>query len=419
MPSASKMKAQIGAVIDIFQEIYRFGSVTSPNLVGLIDTLVQAYEGDHVPEISPLVSKIRSSIGTTISPSYVASILGPMFISYARVLGFRVNNAVEAIASIYYYYAENAEDVNGRAFSFGSPSADGGNVGTGLLRRLSVDSRNMPIEIGIADSFSAECDKDQGSGTDIHKEEFTVWTGSASIDGLERSGSNSSGRLVGLCADDSLLTNASFSSGITAETVTGWEAFAGAFSTTTKDTTNYYRSANKSDSAPAALNLAATISIRQYMNTVRWGYNPLVPYYMQIAYNRQVGSGSGTLVIRNGAANTSVAVSAQTGWNILFIPLTAANCFWRGFKENNLDVTIEWTRTAGDLLIDDVLLVPMSVIRGQWYALIGGATPFLQGDLFTWADTIAADSVIQYWIQYAFGMYLPSVADGSETWADP
>jgi hypothetical protein len=138
-----------------------------------------------------------------------------------------------------------------------------------------------------------------------------------------------------------------------------------------------------------------------------------------VAWNRQVGSASGTLTLALGSKTTNVVVAAQTGWQVLYLPVTYLNCWPDNFMQNDMTLYIDWARTSGDLLIDDVMLVPMSAFRGQWYMPIGGATPYVKGDKFTWSDSISSDSIIQYWLAHAFSMYLPHNAAGAETWADP
>jgi len=417
-PSEAELQTQLNAVIKIFNEIHKFGYSNSPNLITLQDTLEQALEGDHTPAVASSVAGVRSAIASGITPARVRAALDPLLLTYCKVFDLKASSGTEAIIRLYKYFIDNSKDVNGREFTFGTPTAYGSNVGSGTIRRLTVDADNMPIEVGLPEAMRADCVADQGS-VDIHREQFEFRTADASIDGLEKLGTGLSRTIAGVAGEDSLVRNASFSYGTSATSLDDWDFDAGAVATTTKDTTNYYRSAGPSDTTPAAINLGAqSVTLAQHINENRIKLYPDRPYYLQLAWNRSVGSAEGTLAIYLGAATTNVAVAAQSGWQVLYLPATAANCWWKGYKENDLDVKIAWTRTAGNLLIDEVILCEWTPFRGQYYVVAGGATPFLLRDYFTWTDT-ATEAINQYWIQYAYGLYLPTVSDGSETWADP
>lgn len=417
LASEAQMKTQIGKLCDLLHETYNYGSVNTPNLVTMIDSVEADLRGEHVARTASGIRAFRGAIGSALSPSVIRGLLGPALVDLAKVYGLTVNSDVDAVRRIYEYMHNNSLSVNSRGFSFGSPGSFSG-TGNGNIRRLTKDVKGYDIEVGIAESFKATCRADQLT-TGVHNEVFEVVTNTGQVDGLERRGSNLRGSLTCLAAKDSMFANPSFTSGTSGSSVPSWDFTTGAATDTAKDTTNYYRSASQADSSPAALQLNATLTIRQKASTRGWRFNPGVPYYFQVAYNRQVGSASGTLTITLGSKSTNVAVAAQTGWNILYLPVTYSNCWPDNFMQNNLEASIGWSKTSGNLLIDDVMLVPMSQFRGQWYVAVGGSTPFVRLDNFSWSDSISSDSIIQYWISRGYGLWLPSNAAGSETWVDP
>ena len=67
---------------------------------------------------------------------------------------------------------------------------------------------------------------------------------------------------------------------------------------------------------------------------------------------------------------------------------------------------------------DDIIIAPFTFFDGGWYALDGGAAPFLLDDEFTFADT-NTESVLQQWWWRAFGGYLPHDVGGPVTWPEP
>ena len=152
--------------------------------------------------------------------------------------------------------------------------------------------------------------------------------------------------------------------------------------------------------------------------------DPNTPYLLAVVWNRAVGSGSGTLVLRMGAANVSVAVAAQTGWNVTLVPgATLGQSNWyRQFAQDDMAIDIQWTRTSGNILFDDVLFIPMTQFEGCYYAALPASTatytPWRLRDTYTWADR-ATDSKIQRHFWRSGLGYLPHSLGSSISVADP
>jgi hypothetical protein len=291
-----------------------------------------------------------------------------------------------------------------------------------------VDERNQNIESVNVELKTIECIVDHNSGAQKGEEVFEFRGVDTTPDYLLLSGSGEAGMLTAFCrhegsgAAGSLLRNSSFdafSNGGTTTDFSGWTmSSAGLYD---NDTTNYYRVApGASASSSGSLKMDANGSISQSLYTTRTPIRPGVPYCLQIAYNRQVGSGDGTLTIRMGAHNTNVVLAAQTGWNILRVTLNT-NCWFRNFNEQDLDVSIELaSRTTGYVLVDAVIFAPLIQFDSTWWWLVGGATPFLKRDVFTVTDTggAAGTGIVQYWLWRAGLGYLPSTG-GAPTWVEP
>lgn len=421
-PTRAEVEAQWKAMADLLENAR---TAAAANWVSREDTLVQALESDFADEITSSASRSRAFLAGLLSNANAASMHTPHMRSYCR----HVANTPELsdpqlmVDRIYRYMKDNTYSVKGRNFTFGSPSAGGGNAGNGTILRLTKDEYNENIENQHADSKTAICTTDRQGGTAQHEESFEFRGQAPGRDGLQLTGSGKTKNIAAASARQSLLFNPSFSqySGTIASPtdITSWTANVTVNSTNyTLDQTNYYRDF-QGDATPTALNFKTTSNLSQKISLGNFKLLPNTPYMLQLAWNRQVGAASGTLLTRLGAVNNSVVAAAQTGWQILRVVATPGQNNWhKQFNEQDLDITIEWTRTGGELLVDDVLLIPGIQFDGAWYWVIGGSTPFLRNDVFTWTDT-EVGSKLQYWLWRATGRYLPSKTDGSETWTDP
>ncbi len=419
--SAAECRTQINNAVAIFHAIYT-AIESGTSLVGLVDSYVQALETATPGIAAQFPSSMRSNLAALISPSVVAAAFAPHLEDYAAVLAVPYEGPEAFIGRLYRYMYDNSEDVNGRGISFGTPAAASANVGTGTMYRVTTDAYGFPIESGIlaTEAFEAYCDVDQ-LGTSRHEESFTLRGGPASPDGLERKGSGLVTTIRSLSCRDSLLQNAGFADGTSGSDITSWTVASGSVANTALDTTNVYRGAEGITATSLRLN-TSTISLQQKIHTIGIDFDPSVPYMYRIAWNRSVGTGAGTLAIALGSKSNSVVASAQSGWQLLLVVATPGQNNWsRNFYEDDLDITITWTYTSGYVLIADAILAPFQRLgNGSFAQVIGGATPFAVGDKFTWTDTIASDSKVQFWLQRGFpGLYLPSQSDASETWTDP
>jgi hypothetical protein len=187
------------------------------------------------------------------------------------------------------------------------------------------------------------------------------------------------------------------------------------------DTTNIYLEKPRDADTRQALQLDSTarIKVTQKLSVTGSKIQTDVPHYLHVAWNRSVNSASGTLALHMGGQSASVAVSAQSGWQILRIAV-GQNNWLRQVNENNLDIVIDWTPDSGGtgLLIDDVTFGPFTEIGGTWYFAEPGSTPFLYQDQWRWSDNVTSgqsDGVVQYWLWQGYGAYLPHSTSPSIT----
>ncbi|HKS16676.1 MAG TPA: hypothetical protein VJU16_05140, partial [Planctomycetota bacterium] len=421
-------QAQWKAAVKLLEETRKFGNVNATNWVGLEDTLNQLLESDYASDIAGAVARARVNLQNVIAVASSRAIHLPHFKGYIKHI---INKAVpsgdqEAIDLLYRHFFENSVSVKSRGFAYGSVSAGGGNIGNNTILRVTKDENNFDLEAATAEAKEAKCIQDRNTGSGLDAEVFRFRGSSPGRDALQFQGSGGTRDIQVYNHQSSLLRNPSFEdfSGAAIATpseISSWVSSVAVSGTTYElDETNVYRP-QQSVTTPRSLKIKTTSNLTQKLSTFNTKLNSLTPYFLQIAWNRSVGSADGTLVIRLGAQSASVVVAAQSGWQILRCPTTfGQNNWYKNFDEDDLDISIEWTRTSGNLLIDDVLLVPMQLFDGTWYAITANNGTHIasrKDDIYTWSDTIASDSILQYWLYRTFGRYLPH--SGSPSIADP
>jgi hypothetical protein len=429
-PSSAEILAQWKAWIHLLEETRKYGHVNASNFLDLMDTAEQLLEGDWGDDIEATGHALRAQLATMLSDATAASIQRPFLRQYCKSVVKRGNlaNDQDMLDEIFEYFHDNSMAVQSRVFSFGLASAAGGNVGNGQILRLNKDKYDYDLENGHIDIKRIRCLLDQNTGTDVGNEVFQIMGETATRDAIKRSGSGLRTTLVGISADDSLLNNASFQSfsgeADDPDSIGSWTSSAGDGSSYyTFDSTNNFRAAPSDPTTSYAINLKATTNLTQKLTVPGVELSRNTPYLTAVVWNRAVGSGEGTLVVRMGSKSESIAISAQTGWVVSTVPGSLDQyCWYDNFKEDDLDIALEWTRTSGDLLIAEVLLVPGTYFDGSYYwALPGSAasyTAHLKKDEFTVTDT-ATDSIIQKWIARGFDRYLPHGSGSAITWTDP
>lgn len=430
-PSRSTIQNEWLNAVNILEQTYLYGSKNATNLLALMNTLQLSYAGDWLDEEEDVVEGIAGAISGAISDATAAAIQRPFLKQYLKSVIGRTDlvSDQEMWDALYTYSIDNGLRVQGRAFTYGTPAASGSPAGTMQILRLNRDKYNMPLEAQHIDSKIAECVLDRNTGTEYGAEVYRVRGQSPERYNLKVSGSGDETLMAALTADDSLMGNASwsgFDSSSSPTTIDSWTSSTTISSSLcTFDSTNIFRTAPSDGTTGYALNLKASNRFSQTLVAAGQTLNQDVPYLLAVVWNRAVGSAAGTLTLRMGTASTTVTVAAQTGWTQTLCPSSVPlgqSCWYRNIAQNNLTIDIDWTRTSGDLLIDDVLFVPGTFFDGGWYWAIPSSTATYVagrvGDTYTWPD-IATDSVLQKWFHRGFRRFLPSSVGSSITWTDP
>ena len=418
-PTEADVQSQIGKVCKLFEEMRKFGHVNSPNLLQMEGDLVVALEGDFSSETLQAWQTSRASYASAMDQA--SAVLTPLLRTYAQFMDVPEREPQSILDRLFERFTDESLTVESRAFSFGTITAGGSNVGNGTLNRLTTDENGDDIEAQASDAKTVTCVSDEHSGASEHEERFNIRGGTALRDRIKIAGSGFSAELVALSARHSerfAVQNPSFDNFVgsvgSVTSFPGWTV--GSAIGNFDANTSYYRNPWGSNHTPYSLKIAGNDSLTQNFNVRQVQFNPNIPVYVQVAYNRETGSGDGTLKLKIGDQESEVTLAAQTGWNILRVEIGTKNWFsnWN-VEDAGIAITLA-DRTSGYVLVDDLIVAPMTRFDGAWYALVGGSTPFLRDDEFTWTDT-ETGSIIQYWLWRAFGRYLPH--SGSPSWSDP
>jgi hypothetical protein len=153
------------------------------------------------------------------------------------------------------------------------------------------------------------------------------------------------------------------------------------------------------------------------------------PYLLAVIWNAAVNTAVGTMTIRMGNTNRTVTVTGATGWNVTLVPVPSGqfaqqSCWPRLFETDDMSISIDFTRSSGSLLIDDVLFLEGTSTDGTFAWCIPSSTttgwvPSKVNDVYNYADIAASDSKIQKYLWWGFGTYWPHSFGSSITLSDP
>jgi hypothetical protein len=417
--------AQFGKVAKIVDEVQKFGSANTPNLLDMLDGLTTILDGEFTPSMPDRVRRaVLGPVAGGLTRSTLRQMFRPAILEMLRAIGSSaltpdasVSDAI-ALREIRQYMEDNAQLIKSRNMTFDT-SAAGSTTGTGAISRLTVDKDSNNLECTGAESKVFYCDVDQNSpGGQKHNEEFEFRFSDADPTGLQWVGTGGVTRIRSLHAKShNLLVNPSFETGALSDgtalasmgQLTGWDVATAANWKTRSSAAYVYRGFAP---APASvtfwgLECIASDSIAQVVKNENPGaqFSRETPYHAQVAWQRR-GSATGTLTFHLGSQ--SVAVDISTGvndaWNVLQIPLTSAR-YYDNFKEADLDVKVVVSSLAtGTVVIDDVVIAPMTNLDGTWWAVTGGATPWMLGDTLTFSgDSQGTATILAYWLWRAYG----------------
>ncbi len=423
LPSESEIQVLLDKATKYLDDQLIAAPAAVVNLEAFIDD-AGAYSTRQVTAAVQSAEANRSRLATTLEVSSASAILTPLWEIYFEVLGLPARSVSEGFALLREDFNDNSKSVNARGVTYGTPAAAGANVGDGVVNRCTEDQYGEPLEAVFSETKIIRCTSDQhsrGGGT-LQEERFTIRGAIAAQDQITRTGSGVAVDVIAESSRRSLLGNSGF------DTV---QAIAGDL-TNLSDVTNWtvdtianleassvdtYRASGGVSTALAfALNMVGNVKLTQKFSVRNIQWDATRPAYLHVAFNRDVGSGDGTLTLRIGSKSVSVVLSAQTGWNLLILPLDLDS--WHlNWNEDDPGIEIELTgNTTGDTLIDDVVFVPMVRVDGTYWNVVGAEIPFLLDDEFSATDSETDASAIQKWLYRTYGVSLPSDNAGGETW---
>lgn len=434
----AQVQAEISARVAILQETSKYGGINSSGtLKNFLTRETEAYvasdpPGDYSQSSNAAIKAYRAQVAALVGGSAARSLLDPLWFNYADAVGGNTpkNTVAETLSYLYKRFVDNTLRVKSRNITYGTPTAAGGNVGTGNLYRLTVDAYGFAIEATTPDAKRLDCISDSAKETPIHEEIFQFRGGTPRTDPIVITGSGVGGTVRAFSSRLSLLSGPSFDtldgSSITALTsIPGWTVGAETIANYNLST-DYYRT---------ALGVPTPRSVKYLNNgklTQAFTVAPLkagfLPMLLRIAYKPTC---TGTLTITMGSATKSVTLTNTGAWAVLVLDRDT-NLWPKNFAsvsggDVSTTVTIELSSYggSGSVLVDDACMVQMVPFDGLWYAPIGGVTPWVGAplgskDYFTITDALAgSDSILQQWFWRAYGFYFPHATGTPVTWAEP
>lgn len=445
-PNFANVAEQIAFRIDVWDELEK--DTTGAGYVTFEESALNDIQGVLAQAARSGIRNDRRSIAAVLEPANINANLIP----YLRQMAVAINSpgASEVQSGddiwedLYDYMHTNTQYVNSREFSFGSPSAGGGNVGNGSCIRLTKDERGYDLEGWWPDAFTATCEQDARQTGVVHDELWRIEGTDAAVDGLARTGSAlRTGLIKAVNARDSqtYVKNPSwndFTGAAVASTpavptaLSGWSGYS-SLSNFQNDLDITYR-ATPFDAVSASIRFTTNEILQQDIVDVQKAtLDPDTPYYVDVAVYRRDAC-DGTLTITAGAVSRAVTMTTlnNNAWNrVRLVSTPGANNWARNLNGNTFLVKFQLaSRTTGSLHLDDLIFVPFTRIgaksdarrgrgaMGTYVVFLGGTTPWVRGDTFTFTDTEGTRATNQHWFSWGERGYLPHVTGGTETWAD-
>lgn len=422
--SKSELWTQLLNLCKIIDETYDFAAVNSPNFRSMEEVLQEAYVGTHVAATQARMTSLRSALNGMIRDG--GSLMSAVLRELAKV-GYDGTGSSDSIAldEIYTGMKAASETVRYRNFTFGSSSAGGSNNSNGDVYRCTKDKNDYDLEGGFhaAGITKIEVTSDAFSGGTAGAETAKIYgageTKNDEVDIGDVPGGSANLTAVSYDSSVNLIANGGF------ETISGTAPAISVDSWTMnnaalfdEEETTIYKGAKALEIISSS---AADASITQYISSA--SIDVTKPVFAFVRWNREVLSGDGTITLRLGTKTTTVALAAQTGWNVLALGTGAAEEGWYdNFKEDysgdGIRVVVSLTgRSTGGLHLDDIIIAQPTAFDGKFYMFLAGSTNALRSDYWTFTDSVVNTGKTQLWIARLFGKYFPYASSG-ETYAD-
>lgn len=437
--SEASAVSQLQAVTALFWNLY---NAAAAQFLTDQAAAVAVQDGNYVPEMNAGLLAARNSLNAALeaagsSANGDGGYVAPILRSWAEDLAgadVAPSDDPRAIARrIYDRLVASSQTIQSRQITYDTPSAGGANVGTGSVKRLTVDANNFKLEAAYLDPESAQVTQDALSGTNPGQELWLFRGTRANRDRLVVLGSGASKPIAAKNASDSYVGNPSFAiydDATTPTTIDQW-APGSSIANFSIDTAHWYAGFDDDgDQTHQSVVFKANDKLVQTIDGLQAKFTPDQPVYAQIAYNRSIAGADGTLTFRLGGVSVSVNLaSAPAGWNVLSIPIGTSS-WLKAFDKNDFTVEIEVSGgSVFGLRVDDVRVVPFDYWNGTWWAMIsaglteagysaGVRADWLVGDVFTWQDELSSTEGKIQFLLFLLGLgSWPSSA--TPTIADP
>lgn len=426
-PTEAEIQDQIRRAIKVFEQMRLYAGVNAENFMANREALISALETEFDDEVRTAIGITRGTLSATYESGI--SVIAPELLEYGRFLKEPSTDLAVIFGRIYRRMIDAALRVKSRLFVPGAPTAGGGNIGNGVLNRLSIDPEGFVIENQTSDAKLVRCLVDARSGAPSGQEQFRIEGETAERDRLVLNGSGRADTLQGLTGADSAnyIGNPSFS-GFTGTLITAlssvrdWLPITGPITRfeLTETPSEIYRTFDGEGTPRALVMLPFVDGLYQDLGLVRKPFfTPAIPMYIQVALNWTARAATGGFAIDWGSQTFSIpdVTVLPAGYSVVRIPLGIGN-WYDNFNTSPLLFRVRRTGVpAGSLIIDDAITSPFVNFDGSWYAPVGGSIPWRRDDVFTFTDT-ETGSIIQFFMYLYFGAYLPHTTGGGVTWTD-
>ncbi len=307
-----KIQTHLSNIVWVFEQMRQYAAVNAENFIGhWRDVGLQTdFPGDF--EFGGLTKSAldgsRAQLDATLRTG--SAVAQNAILEYGRFLDFPERDISLIFERLRKHFVDNTLSIDPRNFTFPTPSAGGGNVGDGSVSRMNVDADGVDLENQWAEAKRVVCIRDENSGSPKHEEVFQFEGAAREIDSLEMLGSGLTAEAKALSAQDSLLfiqnpSFESFAGSLAAPTnIPGWTLTTGLIGALELSEANTYRGYASDGGTPRALVFdsggTTSVTLKQQFALQGAAFDPNIPYFCQLAYNRQVGSGDGTLTLKIG-----------------------------------------------------------------------------------------------------------------------
>lgn len=447
-PSKAELWTMISNLIKIIDQYWKFAATNTPNYVGMEDTLVQSLKGNNISSIVSYLNGFRSEINNRYESAKDSLML--LFKELAK-FGYGINISgltdTQVMQEISDAMHGSTETVKNRAYTYGSVTAGGSNVGSATVLRCTKDKNNYDLEIAEPGVQRIEIVRDKNMGA-VGGQEGVLFYGEGNprVDRIQYATSTNKiiqGKTL-YTSQNGLLSNASFDQLETASAFTTEEQNSWTLNDKAefeRSTTVFYRYKNdegaKINGTGVSLVAKSTtndISFLQYVARSKFTLNKNVPYFLVCRVMVDDTNTDGTFTLRLGSqtATLDLATLSANAWTNVIIG-TDNKGYFDNFKENWLSVanqdlgirvggTVASRTVAGKIYFDELILAQGILFNGCYYLPIagrnaGGSKEALEGDYYTFTDSVSDTGRNQYTIAELLSVSLPHTS-GSPTYAD-